>query len=89
VFGDLVALLEPHTEADSNAVLIQAMVAFGNIVGRHAYFVADGTRHYTTVFAVLVAASSKRSKRNGLVARAELLYRDRSGLENRERPLER
>jgi hypothetical protein len=62
VFGDLVARLEPHTETDPIAVLIQAMVAFGNIVGRHAYFVADGTRHYTNVFAVLVAASSKGRK---------------------------
>ena len=38
------------------------MVAFGSIVGRCAYFVADGTRHYTNLFAVIVAASSKGRK---------------------------
>ena len=62
VFGDLVAALEPHTEADPVAILVQALAAFGNTVGRSAHFVADGTRHYTNVFAVLVAQSSKGRK---------------------------
>ena len=62
LLGDLVAVLEPHTEADPVALLVQALVAFGNIIGRGAYFVADGTRHYTNLFAVVVAATSKGRK---------------------------
>jgi hypothetical protein len=62
VFGDLVAALEPHTEADPVAILVQALVAFGSLIGRHTFFVADGTRHYTNLYGVLVAASSKGRK---------------------------
>jgi Protein of unknown function (DUF3987) len=62
VFGELVGALEPHTEADPIAILVQALAAFGNLLGRRPYFVADGTRHYTNLFAVLVAASSKGRK---------------------------
>jgi hypothetical protein len=42
VFGDLVSALEPHTEADPVAILVQALAAFGNAAGRSAHFVADG-----------------------------------------------
>src|SRR5205807_6863714 len=31
--GDLVRLIEPHTESDSVALLTQALVAFGNLIG--------------------------------------------------------
>jgi hypothetical protein len=62
LFGDLAATLEPHTEADPVAILVQALAAFGNLIGRSAYFVADGTPHFTNLFTVLVAASSKGRK---------------------------
>lgn len=62
VFGDLVAALEPHTEADRVAVLVQAIAALGSVIGRGPFFVADGTQHFTNLFAVLVAASSKGRK---------------------------
>ena len=62
LFGELVATLEPHTEADPVAILVQALAAFGNAIGRSAYFVADGTAHFTNLFAVIVAASAKGRK---------------------------
>ncbi len=62
VIGQLVHAIDPHTEADPVAVLIQAMTAFGNVVGRRRYFVADGTRHHPNLFAVIVAATSKGRK---------------------------
>lgn len=62
ILGELVCLLEPHTEADPAALMVQALVAFGSVVGRNTYFVADGTKHYCNLFAVLVAASSKGRK---------------------------
>ena len=62
LLGELVAALDPHTEGDPVAILVQALAAFGSVVGRSAYFVADGTAHFTNLFAVLVAASSKGRK---------------------------
>lgn len=62
VFGNLVAALEPHTEADPVAILVQALLAFGSIIGRGPFFVADGTAHFTNLFAVIVAATSKGRK---------------------------
>src|SRR5688500_17059034 len=60
--GELVTALEPHTEADPTAILVQALAAFGNVTGRSAFFVADGTPHFTNIFAVVVAASAKGRK---------------------------
>src|SRR5689334_10411607 len=62
LFGSLVAVLDPHTEADPTAILVQALAAFGSIIGRNAHFTADGARHHANLFAVLVAASSKGRK---------------------------
>lgn len=62
LLGELVAAMEPHTEADSVAILVQALAAFGSVIGRSAHFVADGTPHYTNLYAVIVAASAKGRK---------------------------
>jgi hypothetical protein len=43
--GEFVATIFPHTEADRAALLVQMLVAFGNIIGRGPYFVAESTRH--------------------------------------------
>ncbi len=60
--GDFVRLIEPHTEADPMAVLISYFVAFGNIIGRSAHFIADGAKHYTNLFCILVGVTSKSRK---------------------------
>lgn len=54
VAGDFVRLVEPHSEADPVALLVQFVVAFGSLIGRNAHFVAEADRHYTNIFAVLV-----------------------------------
>ncbi|MDQ3622541.1 MAG: YfjI family protein [Verrucomicrobiota bacterium] len=64
--GRIVAKIAPHTEADRAALLAQFHVAFGNVVGRSAYFVADGARHYTNLFAVIVGHSAKARKGSSL-----------------------
>src|SRR5205814_1150173 len=64
--GDIVRRIEPHTEADSAALLIQTLVIFGNVGGRGAYAVADGSRHTTNLYAVLVGKSSKSRKGTSL-----------------------
>ncbi len=62
VAGDIVRKIEPHTEADPVAILIQVLVAVGNVIGRQAYFRIEATRHYANLFAVIVGASSVARK---------------------------
>jgi hypothetical protein len=62
VAGDLVRTLAPHTEADPAALLVQFLVAFGNLVGRGPFFVAESARHYTNIFAIMVGRTSKGRK---------------------------
>jgi hypothetical protein len=56
--GDVVRAIEPQTEASAVALLIQALVCFGNVVGRSAHFVAEARQHFTNLFAVLVGVTS-------------------------------
>lgn len=60
--GDLVRAIEPHTEADPVAILVQALAAFGNVIGRSPHFRAEATKHHANLFVVLVAPSSKGRK---------------------------
>jgi len=60
--GEIARVIEPHTEADPIAVLFQILVGFGNLIGRHAYFLAEADRHYANLFGVLVGRTSKGRK---------------------------
>jgi hypothetical protein len=60
--GDLVRVLGPASEADPAALLVQALVAFGNQVGRTAHFVAEADKHFANEFANLVGKTSKGRK---------------------------
>ena len=60
--GDIVRRIGPHTETDPVALLLQVLTVFGNIIGRDAYMVADGARHYLKLFTVLVGKTSKGRK---------------------------
>lgn len=60
--GDVVRTIEPHTESDNAALLIQFLVAFGNAIGRTAFCRVEATRHYMNLFTVIVGESSKSRK---------------------------
>jgi hypothetical protein len=45
--GDIVAEIEPHTEADRVAVLSSLLAAFGNAIGRGAFFRVGADLHIT------------------------------------------
>ena len=60
--GDIVRRVEPHTEADRVALLVQLLIAFGNCAGRTPCAMADGARHGMNLFCVLVGESSKSRK---------------------------
>jgi hypothetical protein len=60
--GDAVRTIEPHSEADPAALLIQFLTAFGVAAGRFAYFAVEADRHYSNFFAVIVGQTSKSRK---------------------------
>lgn len=60
--GHVVRSIEPHTESDPVAILVQYLVQFGNAVGRKPYYQVEGDKHFTNLFAVLVGQSSKSRK---------------------------
>jgi len=60
--GDLVRIVEPHTEADPAALLIQFLAAVGCMMGRNVYFRAEADRHYPNLFISLVGVSSHGRK---------------------------
>ncbi len=62
VAGELVKLLEPHTESDPAAILFQTLVGFGNIIGRTAHFCVEADKHFTNMNCVLVGNTSKGRK---------------------------
>jgi hypothetical protein len=60
--GDVVKIIEPHTESDPVAILIQTLVNFGSLIGRAPYYAVESTQHHANLFVVLVGASSKARK---------------------------
>jgi phage gp37-like protein len=62
VAGDIVRTISPHTEADPIAILVQFLVFFGNVIGRHAHFMAESDRHALVEYVVLIGETSKARK---------------------------
>ena len=65
VAGDVVRAIKPHTEGDPVAILVQYLLAVGNAMGRSAYCMVEGTKHYGNLFCVIVGKSSKARKGTG------------------------
>ncbi len=60
--GKIVRTLAPHTEAQPEAILLQLLAAFGNIIGAGPHCMVSATRHSLNLFVVLVGESSKARK---------------------------
>jgi len=60
--GEVVRKIEPETEADPVAILAQLLLSFGNLVGRQAHYVVEGTCHHANLFAVLVGSTARGRK---------------------------
>jgi len=60
--GEIVRTIEPHTEADNAALLIQLLAGFGSLIGKTAYFKIGADFHFTKIFAVLVGATATGRK---------------------------
>lgn len=62
VLGDYVQAVEPISEADPIAILGQALVMFGNIVGNTPHFKAEQDTHHLNEFITIVGATSEGRK---------------------------
>jgi len=62
IAGEIVSAIAPHSEADPVALLLTFLAAAGSAMGRSFYAQAEGDRHGTNIFCVLVGDSSKARK---------------------------
>ena len=62
IAGELVSTIEPETEADPAAILLQVLTAFGSLVGRGPHVRVEGDRHYANLYLLLVGATAKGRK---------------------------
>jgi len=60
--GDVVAAIDPQTEADPAAVLIQFLIGVGNLIDRRRFVHVDGAYHHCNLFGVVVGESSRARK---------------------------
>ncbi len=60
--GDVVKTIEPHTESDPVALLLQFLAFFGSCVDRAAYYLVEGDKHFANMFFVMVGKTSKARK---------------------------
>ena len=60
--GDIVRTIEPHSEADPMALLVQTLVAFGNAAGGQPHFMAEADRHCMNLFSAFVGETAKARK---------------------------
>jgi hypothetical protein len=82
--GDIVRMIEPHSEADSAGLLVQLLIGLGNAIGRGPHFRAGADLHYLNLFGVLVGQTSRGRKGSSWSAVSQLLGMVDSGwAENR------
>jgi hypothetical protein len=60
--GEVVRTIEPHTESDPVALLLQFLASFGSAIGRGPHYLVEGDRHFTILNAVLVGDTAKSRK---------------------------
>jgi Protein of unknown function (DUF3987) len=75
--GRLARSVAPYTEADTVGVLVQSLVAFGNLAGRNAFFQVNSTRHYANMFCCTVGPTGAGRKGTGFdIVRSMLSHVD-------------
>ncbi len=60
--GEIVSVIEPHSEADPAGLLISTLVEFGALVGPGPHAMADSAEHPARLYSVLVGKTSKGRK---------------------------
>jgi hypothetical protein len=62
IAGEFVRLVEPHTEADPAALLLQLLAFSGNVFGETAWVTIERTRHFASLFLAVVGNTAKARK---------------------------
>jgi hypothetical protein len=62
VIGDIVKTIEPQTEADPAAILVQMLTLFGNVIGRAPHFRVGADIHRLNLFTGIVGITAKGRK---------------------------
>ncbi len=60
--GSVVNLFAPETEADAQAILLQFLVAFGNLIGSAPHIKMESAKHHTNIFTIIVGETAKARK---------------------------
>lgn len=60
--GEAVKTIEPHSEADLTALLVNCLAYFGNVIGDGPHFTVEGIKHSLRIFPVYVGETSKGRK---------------------------
>jgi hypothetical protein len=71
--GEIVKTIAPNTESDPVAILALFLAAYGNIIGRGAYFKVESDTHFCKVWPVLVGEPGKGRKGTAQTRVNELL----------------
>lgn len=66
IIGKFVRDIEPYTEADPNALLVQSLLFVGSLVGRNPAVHMSSDRHGTNLFCVIAGETSRGRKGTGL-----------------------
>ena len=72
--GEIVRTIEPHSEADPCALLVQILVGIGSLIGPGPHFKVEADRHFTNEFVALVGKTSKARKGSSLGHVRRLLH---------------
>jgi hypothetical protein len=62
IAGEIAKVIEPHTEADKAAILLQVLVTFGLLVERGPHVRVEGDQHHANLYVVLVGDTAKARK---------------------------
>ena len=60
--GNIVEAIEPFSEADPVAILVNVVTAFGNVIGSGPHFLVEKSEHHLNFFVVQVGKSAKGRK---------------------------
>lgn len=60
--GEILKAIEPHSEADSAALLMNLLTGFGNVIGSGSWFMVGIQKHYFKLFCVFVGDTAKGRK---------------------------
>jgi len=62
ISGRITRIIEPETEADPVAILVQLLIAAGCAIGHDPFFQVGATRHHPNLFSCLVGRTSRGRK---------------------------